>query len=147
VTDRTDQPHRPTVRGPWPEASEVDRIFDYGAPWCINAEGHPGPDDDYPDRSRHFPPYECRTNGLVIDAIDGITGPPCELEVYAAAAFRFGELREAASPDHTRVIFDCCDEASDTSPRFSVSLGDALRIAQHLTQVVRSVDNARRGCP
>jgi hypothetical protein len=139
MPDRTDDHALPTPRGPWPEVTDLDRIFDHGAPWCINADGHPG-NDDYPDRARHFPPYECRTKGLVVGATDGLTGPPCDLEVYAARAFRFGELRHVASPDHTRVVFDCYDETHETSPRFSVSLGDAARIAMHLLAVVQFLD-------
>src|SRR4051794_17166935 len=140
MPDRTDHPSWPTPRGPWPDADTADRIFDHGAPWCLNADGHPGPDDDYPDQARHFPPYECRTPSLFLDATDGLTGPPCELEVYAGRAYRFGELRTAARPDHTRVVFDLYDDTNDLAPRFSITLGDALRIALHLLTVVRTID-------
>ena len=100
--------------------------------WCINADGHPGFADDYPDPMRHIPAYECRSAGLFLDAADGLTGNSCELDAYLARPYRFGELRSVASVDETRVVFDYFGAATDTTARFSVSLGDALRLALHL---------------
>ena len=146
MRDRTDRPigypEWPSPRGPWPEADSVQRIFDHGAHWCINAAGHPGTDDNYPDATRHFPPYECRTRGLSVDARDGLHGSACDLEIYAARAYRFGELRTAAAPDDTRVSLDFYDDSPDDNlPRFSIALGDAVRVALHLLALVRSVDH------
>ena len=144
MPDRTDDSTWPSPRGPWPEATDIDRIFDLGAPWCVNAAGHPGYHDDYPNRQRHFPPYECRTRGLYLDAHDGLYGPTCDLHIYIARSYQFGELREQAPPPETRIVFDLYNETSDTSTRYSVTLGDALRIAAHLLAEVRSVDGFRR---
>ena len=133
----------PSPRGPWPEVTD-DRIFDTGSPWCVNAAGHPGYHDDYPNRQRHFPPYECRTRGLYVDAHDGLDGPTCDLDIYVARSYQFGELREEAKPPQTRVVFDLYNETNNSSTRYSVSLGDAARIAMHLLGQIRSIDNPRR---
>lgn len=137
-------PAWPTPRGPWPEATDIDRIFDPGAPWCINAAGHPGYHDDYPNRQRHFPPYECRTRGLYLDGHDGLDGPTCDLDIYVARSYQFGELREEATPPQTRIVFDLYNETNNHSTRYSVSLGDALRIAAHLLAEVGSIDRFKR---
>jgi hypothetical protein len=126
--------------GPWPEVHGNDRIFDHGAGWCTNAVGHPGFDVDYPDPIRHLPPYECRSSGLFVDAADGLTGRACDVEVYAARPYQFGELRSAAGHASPRIVFDVAGAGSDNTGRFSVSFGDALRIAVHVLSVVRRID-------
>lgn len=142
MTDRTDQPDPATARGPWPEVSDMTRLFDHGAPWCVNAAGHPDPEGGYPDPNLHVPPHECRTAALWLDDIrHELVGPPTGLAVYAARAFRFGEERMTTPSADTRIAFDRLDEPDDGSPRFSVTLGDALRIAHHLIQLVESIDN------
>ena len=71
------------------------------------AHGHPEPDDGYPDPDRHLPWNECRT---LVSYFDGarrhVDGAPLELELYAAAVFRFGTLRTAALPGETRIILE-----------------------------------------
>lgn len=139
MPDRTD-PEFPRPRGPWPEVHDDDRVFDHGAAWCINADGHPGFARDYPDPMRHIPAYECRSAGLFLDVAEGLTGNSCELDAYLGRPYRFGELRSVASVDETRVVFDYFGAATDTTARFSVSLGDALRLALHLLSLVRRID-------
>ena len=143
MPDRTD-PECPRPRGPWPEVHDDDRIFDHGAPWCLNADGHPGPADDYPDPIRHLPPYECRSVGLLLDAVVSLAGSRCELDAYLARPYRFGELRSIARVDEPRVVFDCVGAATDTTARFSVTLGDALRLGLHLLALVRQIDGCER---
>jgi len=141
MPDRTDHPVPPLARGPWPEATD-DRMFDHGASWCANAVGHPGPNDDYPDPQVHLPADECRTPARYVDARSGLAGATSDLAVYAARPFRFGERRSAVDPPPTRVVFEVYSEASDTEFRFSVSIGDALRVAMSLMAIVRGIDNA-----
>lgn len=143
MPDRTEHSAAPSPRGPWPEATD-DRVFDHGAPWCVNAAGHPGPDDDYPDQHRHVPAGECRTRALFIDAFDALAGPGRDLEIYVARPFRFGESREAARPTDARVVFATIDQVTDAERRVSISRGDALRLALHLIAAVRLVDDAGR---
>lgn len=142
MPDRTEHPTSASSQGPWPEATG-DRLFDYGAPWCANRAGHPGRDDDYPDPARHVPANECRTRGLWVDALAELMGTACDLEVYVAQPYRFGEVREAEEASGVRVVFDCYNQVTDVQSRFSVSRGDALRVALHLVAVVRSVDEVR----
>jgi hypothetical protein len=145
MPDRTESTDPPTSRGPWPEADE-DRIFDAGAPWCINSAGHPGLDDDCPDPTRHVPADECRMLGLSVDAIEGLTGSARDLEVYAARPYLFGERREPDRSRETRFVFESVDPSTEAETRFSLSRGDALRLALHLVEVVRALDHPpRRG--
>jgi hypothetical protein len=119
-------------------------MFDHGAPWCINSAGHPGPDDDYPDPTRHLPAGECRTLGLHVDALEGLIGSACDVEVYAARPYRFGERRSPASAPGTRLVFECFNQVTEAETRFSVSRGDALRLALHLIEEVRALDHPQR---
>jgi hypothetical protein len=89
----------------------------------------------------HVQPFECRSAALVIDgARDGLTGSPREVELYAARPYRFGEPRGATVADQTRVVVDCINDLDDDTTRVSLTLGDALRVAAHLTRLVTSVD-------
>src|SRR5690242_12865783 len=128
MPDRTEHPSSTNPRGPWPEAGD-GRIFDYGVPWCVNAAGHPGPIDDYPNPARHVPSTECRTRSLYVDALDGLSGPACDVEVYAAQPYRFGEPRERDADPGARVVFDWYNQATDAEGRLTMTLGDALRLA------------------
>ncbi len=146
MPDRTDHPSWPTPRGPWPEVISLHQIFDYGKRWCVNADGHPSPDDTYPDPSLHFPPFECPSTSLNIrDARDETDGEMCNLEIYAMTPYRFGEDRARQGRNETRIVFDLADDREETAARLSATPGDALRIALHLTNLVRAIDHGYDG--
>ena len=143
MPDRTDHPAWPTLRGPWPEVTSLHQIFDYGQQWCINADGHPSPDDTYPDPSLHFPPFECRSASLNIrDARDETDGELCNLEIYATAPYLFGKDRTRRPLAETRIVFDLADDHEQTAARLSVTPGDALRIALHMRRLLDVIDGA-----
>lgn len=139
MADRTDPPDRPALRGPWPEVTEPDQIFDEGAPWCANADGHP--EYDYPDPEIHVPPFECRTAGLVLDANSDLVGRPRVVETYVARPFRFGQPREAADPETAHLTFEVIDADGAIATRFMLTLGDGLRLARHLLHLIDIVDH------
>ncbi len=142
MTDRTDPAHGPSSRGPWTEVTELNQIFDHGAPWCINADGHP--EYDYPDPEIHVPPFECRTIGLALDAMRDLDGPPLVIEAYVARPFRFGEPRESRGAAAVRLVVEATDADGEVVARLSVSLGDGLRLARYLLRVVDLVDHPPR---
>lgn len=138
MADRTDPPDRPIVGGPWPDVSSSEQIFDHGAPWCINDDGHP--DYDYPDPEIHVPWLECRTAGLSVDAVPDLAGTPYVMEVYIARPFRFGQMRGTSDVEPARLVLEVTDEAGELSARFSLALGDALRIGRHIARLIDLVD-------
>ena len=138
MSHRTQPPNWPSSRGPWPEVAGIDRLFDHGKSWCATAQGHPEPDDGYPDSDRHVPWNECRT---LISSFEGarrdLHGGPLELELYAAAAFQFGTPRGEALPDETRVILEAYGDEPGQEPfRVSLPAGEALRLARRIAQLV-----------
>ncbi len=127
MPDRTD-PTPAATPGPWPAATEPDRVFDHGARWCANAEGHPG-DHDYPDAERHIPYDECRSRAHYLDTIeDGV-----DVALYAARAYRFGQPRGGMTAE-THIVLDTVTQ------RIAFTLGDALRLARFVTGLVELVD-------
>jgi hypothetical protein len=138
MSHRTQPPNWPSPRGPWPELTEINQLFDHGKPWCAAAHGHPEPGDGYPDPDRHVPWNECRT---LVSSFDGarrdLNGAPLELEVYAAAAFQFGTPRSEALPSQTRIVLEAyVDEPGQEPIRVSLPAGEALRLARRITQFV-----------
>ena len=138
MSDRTQPPNWPSPRGPWPELTDINQLFDHGKPWCATAHGHPEPDDGYPDPDRHVPWNECRS---LVSYFDGarrdLSGPRMELEVYAAAAFQYGRLRSEALPQETRIVLDAYVDAPGEEPlRLSLPVGEALRLGRRLGQLV-----------
>lgn len=92
---------------------------------------------------------ECRSiTGSFAGVRADLTGPPLELEVYAAAPFRFGCLRAAVTDPSTtpRVVFECySDGGSELGElRFSLALGEALRLARRLEHLVDEVSYPHR---
>lgn len=138
MADRTDPPDRPTARGPWPEVTSVDQIFDHGAPWCVNADGHP--DYDYPDPELHVPAFECRTIGLAFEAVPDLADAGHVIEIYVARPFRFGQPRATSQAHPARLVLEVTDAAGEITTRLSVTLGDALRLARHAVRLVDLVD-------
>jgi hypothetical protein len=116
----------------------MSQIFDTGEPWCINAAGHP--QDDYPDPDIHVPAHECRTAGLVVDATSDLVGPAKTLEAYVAIPFRFGQQRGADAKDAKRLVLEFDDDQGGLPIRFSVAVGDGLRIARRIVRLVDLVD-------
>lgn len=55
MAETTQPPNWSSPRGPWPDVTDITRLFDHGAWWCVNRAGHPDPDDGYPDVERHTP--------------------------------------------------------------------------------------------
>ena len=144
MTDRTDQPRRPSARGPWPEVTDLNQIFDYGTRWCVNADAHPGPDDDYPDPELHVPPFECRSESLWLDTSshtsDHATGT---LQIFASMPYRFGQTRTTRRPPEPRITFEWFDTIDRPVSRFSVPLGDSLRLVAYVKALVRLIDRTR----
>ena len=139
MADRTDRPERTTARGPWPEVTSVQQFFDRGAPWCINADGHP--EYDYPDAELHVPAFECRTFSLAVEAVPDLAGRGHTVEVYVARPFRFGQPRGASPTGPPRLVLQVTDLNGEIASRFSVSLGDALRLARHVERLSDLVDD------
>jgi len=142
MTDRTEDQAQPARRGPWHDGTEPGRYFDRGAPWCLNAAGHPSGQNTYPDATIHTPPDECQTRSLFTEGLEDLAGPSCFVETYAAEPFRYGQPRTGDLAATPRVIIETHYLAADTSTRFSVSLGDALRLATHLAIIVSTIDRA-----
>jgi hypothetical protein len=140
MTDRIDPSHRPSTRGPWPEVTDLGRLYDHGRAWCTNSAGHPG-EDGYPDPDRHLPWHECRgPEASLTDVRRELDGEHVEMSVYVAAAYRFGQPRELPLDAPTRLVIDTCQHAGDEEPvRFSLSPGEALRLARILTRLVDDV--------
>jgi hypothetical protein len=139
MTDRIDPTTWPTPRGPWPEVEDPSRIYDHGRPWCINATGHPG-EGGYPDPQAHVPWGECHGPDITLTEIrDHLGGDLLDLSVFVAAPFRFGEPRRLV--DNTaRLVLEAATESSETpSIRFSLGLGEALRLARAINHLVDEV--------
>ena len=137
MQDRTDPSTWPTARGPWHEVTDLSRRYDFGMWWCACASGHPNPDGEgYPDATVH--PFDhCRTAGLYLDDITVNTGRPAGLEVFAAREFSFGELRGGDHLSEAHIVLEFYDEgARPESTRCSLSVGDCLRLARWLSQLV-----------
>lgn len=137
MVDPIDAATWPSLRGPWPEVSDISRVYDHGWRWCVNARGHPQSSGGYPDVQRHDPWDECRTHTWFLDgARRGLSGPEVELSVYGAAAFRFGQPRDGTSLPRPRVViesYDLADEASQPGLiRLSVPIGEARQFARLL---------------
>jgi hypothetical protein len=145
MSDRTNPASWPNPRGPWHEVGDLTRVYDHGMPWCLNAAGHPDSSGGYPEPAIHLPADECRTAGLYLDGVTReLTGPGCGLEVYAAHQFRFGELRATAGRPSTRIVVDFFDDSgSVSSARYSLTLGESLRLARRLSQLVDLVTLGR----
>lgn len=139
MTDRSDPPEKPSTRGPWPEVTDVNQVFDTGAWWCVNADGHP--EYDYPDPEIHVPAHECRSVGLVLPARFDLSGRDRILDVYVARPYRFGAQR--TRDDYfgdRRVLLDVLDSQAEPETRLSLTLGDGLRLARHLARLIDVVD-------
>jgi hypothetical protein len=144
MSHRTQPPNWHSSRGPWPEFTDINRLFDHGKSWCATAHGHPGPEDGYPDPDVHVPWNECRTPiSSFTGARRDLNGALLELELYAAAAFQFGSLRSKALPSDTRVVLEAyADEPGQEPIRVSLSAGEALRLARRMTQLVDLVSGS-----
>lgn len=146
----TTQPRNwPSPRGPWPEVTDLSRLFDHGAWWCANRAGHPDPENGYPDAEGHTPWDECRSlAGSFAGVRAGLTGPRLEVEVYVAAPFRFGRLAAEVTgvPVSPRVVFECYSDGDTESSelRFSLPLGEALLLVRRLEHLVDEVSYPRR---
>ena len=133
MSDRIDPPDIGFAQGPWPPASDPERLFDHGWPWCVNAAGHPDPDGGYPDRECHLPAHECHSRSAFLDGVcRDLDGEPLGVSVYNAAPFRFGQLRDEASPACPRVVLEAwtCDD--EPAQRIGLTAGEALRLARIL---------------
>lgn len=138
MADRSDSRDWPVPRGPWPEVTGVEQVFDHGAPWCTNADGHP--DYDYPDPELHVPAFECRTPALAVLAVPDLAGPNHTIALYVARPFRFGEPREPNAKDQARLVVEITDVSGELDARFSIALGDGLRLARHVQRLIDLVD-------
>lgn len=138
MAERSDQPAPPSQRGPWPEVTEANQMFDHGAPWCMNADGHAH--YDYPDPEVHVPHFECRTWGLSLNGRLGLNGPDRALEASIARPFLFGLPRSQAVEADARFQFEVTDDVSDERFVFSLALGDGLRLVEHMLRLIDVVD-------
>jgi hypothetical protein len=131
MTDRNDPPSRP-----WPEVTDLSRLYDHGQPWCANARAHPDLNGGYPDADRHLPWHECRSNeAFVDDARRNLDSDELGLTVYLASAFRFGELRDTTESHAPRVVIETWpSDADGPSQRVSMGAGSALRLARILVR-------------
>jgi hypothetical protein len=66
MPDRVDPPNHAFRRGPWPEVTDLSRIYDHGQPWCVNVAGHSDHNGDYPD-ARHAQGHECHSREAFVD--------------------------------------------------------------------------------
>lgn len=139
----------PSDDGPWHHLTgNPDQMAAHGAAWCSSAWAHPDwqDQDPYPQADHDYA-NECRTTGGAHwTSVDDLAGHENWLQIYAATPFDFGEPRDQ-SRDHriVRVVFDVSDMDDDTpnERRVSVTLGDALLIAQHIDRTVAAVMEAR----
>src|SRR4051794_38860784 len=118
MSNRIHPPEWPSPRGPWPDVDGVDRLYEHGWPWCVNAAAHPDNHDGYPDAERHVPWHECRGRELFIDgARRDLDGVPVGISIYIAAPFRFGQPRDERPPDAARVVLEPWTGDDDSSQR------------------------------
>jgi hypothetical protein len=140
VTDRTNPPDRPSASHPWPEVTDLSRLYEHGAPWCVNAAGHPPREAGCPDPRIHVPPFECPSPGLYIDDIAADLDDPAHgLEIYAARPFQFGQARAKEPTPTTRVVFEYVDDKDESIARFSVSLGQSALLALEVLRLVTAL--------
>ena len=146
MSDRIDSLGWPSPRGPWPEVTDLSRLYDHGQPWCVNAEAHPDAEDGYPDPSRHLPWHECRGIELNVDGVmRGLDGEELSMSVYVAAPFRFGKHRAALAPSSPRLVLESWPADSDQpAHRISLSQGEALRLARMLVRLTDGLTPTRR---
>jgi hypothetical protein len=137
MTDRIDPPDR-SSRRPWPEVTDLSRLYDHGRTWCVNARAHPDRNGGYPDPERHLPWHECHTaEAFVDDMRRDLDGAELGVAVYAAAPFRFGQPRGAAPPSEARVVVETWPANTDEpSQRVSIGPADALHLARILVRLV-----------
>ena len=138
MPDRTNPANWPNARGPWPEVTGLDQLYDHGRWWCASAAGHPDPEGDgYPDATIH-PADECRTAGLYLDdVVHDLDGPRAGLEAFAAQRFSFGQARVVSDPARTRIVLEFFDEVGSQPPtRYSLAPGECLLLARWLGQLV-----------
>jgi hypothetical protein len=139
VTNRTNRPDPPEP-GPWPKVTGTNRLYDHGAPWCVNAAGHPPREDGYPNPGIHVPPFECRSVSLHFDGVYADLGGPAHgVEVYLAQPFQFGRPRTAEPAPSPRVVFEYLDKSDEPVARFSLTIADALRLALELLRLVTAI--------
>lgn len=137
MSDRIDPFISSAPPGPWPAVTDTSRLYDHGQPWCVNAAAHPDRNAGYPDRDRHMPWHECRTRETYLDsALLDLDGDPVGISAYAAAPFRFGQPRTAASASAPRIVVESWPrEADGPALRFSLDAAQALRLARNLVHL------------
>ncbi len=142
MSETTQPENWPSPRGPWPEVSDLSRRFDHGRHWCANAAGHPHPEGGYPDAGVHVPWDECQSAPCLFDDVRvNLLGSIRGLALYGAAPFEFGALR-ASTPPHRapRIVLELFPDTLLSGPeeivRFSLSLGEALRLSRRIPQLV-----------
>jgi hypothetical protein len=119
---------------------DLSRLYDHGAPWCINAAGHPPRENGYPNPRIHLPPFECRSISLYFDDLRAdLAGPAHGLEVYIAQPFQFGRLRTAEPAPSPRVVFEYQDEGDEPVARYSLAIADGLRLALEMLRLVTAI--------
>jgi hypothetical protein len=149
MSDRTETASWPDPEGPWHRVTDGSRVFDHGRPWCAGAAGHPTEARDYPNADLHLP-QECRSLTTSFDGVvQDLSGSAAELEVYAAAPFRFGEIKTSDhTDDSARIVLEyyaqeAAGEYELTVARWSLPLGEALRLGRRLGQLIDLVTDAR----
>ncbi len=120
MPDRTNSPTNPRSKGPWPEWVSVEQIYDHGADWCANADGHPAPEGGYPDVDQHVPAFECRTLGTDVDAPPRPGRTCCALRSTPPGHFD-SAVSHRRRRSGTRIVFEIVEEGTDVSVRFSVT--------------------------
>lgn len=140
MTNRTNRPDPPSSRGPWPKATDGNRLYDHGAPWCVNSAGHPPREDGYPDPQIHQPPYECRSVSIYLDDLRAdLDGPPLQLEIYLAQPFQFGQLRTTEPAPRPHLIFEYLDDVDEPVGRFSLPIADGFRLALEVLRLLTAI--------
>lgn len=142
MSDRTETGSWPDPEGPWHRVTDNSRVFDHGRPWCAGAAGHPTEEHEYPNADLHLP-SECRSFATSFEGVvQDLSGQAAEVEVYAAAPFRFGEMRTTdLTDDSVRVVLEYYAPALESEHevavvRWSLPLGEALRLGRRLAQLV-----------
>jgi hypothetical protein len=146
MSDRIDPADWPSPRGPWPEVTHTSRLYDHGRAWCVNAHAHPDANGGYPNRGRHLPWHECRSAEMYLDgARRDLDGDLVGASVYAAACFRFGELRGPAASPAARVVLEVWrPDTDEVGRRISLSPADALHLARMLIRVADDLTFVRQ---